>query len=395
MSKVTVHATRAYDVLIDRGILSRTGSEILKTHAPCKAAIITDDTVERLYCDAVAVSLTGSGFEASCFTFPSGEKSKTLETYGNMLDFLAKSGITRSDIIVALGGGVTGDLAGFAAATYQRGIDFIHIPTTYLAAVDSSVGGKTGLNLSAGKNLCGAFYQPILVLIDCDTFKTLPNERFADGIAETIKYGVIADKSLFDIMKTGGLTETCRLTETGEFKETGDLTEFCESTGLSEFNETGGLTELVGLNKQIEGIVARCVQIKSEFVAQDEHDNGARRLLNFGHTFGHAIEKCSNYSISHGHAVGIGMLMAAKAAYRLGLSAENCAPQIAAALEANALPMRVDYGIDEFADAMLGDKKRRGGTISLILPDSIGDCRIHDVSVDMLRDFVVSAVERQ
>ena len=363
MKKVTVHAAHEYDVLIKRGILSCAGSEALKVHAPCKAAIITDDTVEPLYYGMVAASLTGSGFETSCFAFPSGEKSKTLETYGSMLDFLSQFGITRSDIIVALGGGVTGDLAGFAAATYLRGIDFIQIPTTYLAAVDSSVGGKTGLNLSAGKNLCGAFYQPILVLIDCDTFKTLPIERFADGIAETIKYGVIADKSLFDIMKTGGLMDL------------------------------GGLAGLGGFSEHIDEIIARCVQIKAEFVAQDEHDNGARRLLNFGHTFGHAIERCSNYDISHGHAVGIGMLMAARASYRLGLSTENCTPQIAAALEANGLPMSVNNGIDELADAMLGDKKRRGGTISLILPDSIGNCRVHDVSVDMLRDFVVSAVE--
>ena len=351
MNKVSVQASRSYEVLIERGILINAGKEIHRIHNPCKAAIITDDIVERLYCDAVAASLAECGFSTCRFSFPNGETSKTLGTYEDILNFLAESYITRSDIIIALGGGVVGDLAGFAAASYLRGIDFIQIPTTYLAAVDSSAGGKTGLNLRAGKNLCGAFYQPFLVMIDCNTFKTLPQERFSDGTAETIKYGLIADESLFKLMETGLPDE------------------------------------------RIDEIVERCIKIKASFITQDEYDNGARRLLNFGHTFGHAIERCSNYGISHGHSVGIGMLMAAGAAWNMGLSAENCAPRIARALESNSLPLGVTYSINELTAAMAGDKKRRGDNISLILPNRIGNCRIHDIPVDELVAFVTSAFE--
>ena len=350
MKRILIEATRQYEVLIERGLLSRAGELTLGIHAPCRVAIITDDVVEQLYCDTAAASLEGAGYEVCRFAFPSGEMSKNLGTYESILNFLADSGITRNDIIVALGGGVVGDLAGFAAASYLRGIEFIQIPTTYLAAVDSSVGGKTGLNLSAGKNLSGAFYQPILVLIDCDTFKTLPEERFADGAAETIKYGAIADKALFETMEAGIA------------------------------------------NANVDEIVLRCIQIKAQFVAEDEFDNGVRRLLNFGHTFGHAIESCSGYAVSHGYAVGIGMLMAARAARSRGLCGEDCERRIANVLEKHNLPLESEYGAQELAAVMLGDKKRRGNTISLILPERIGLCRVHDAPISELGAFVSSAV---
>ena len=351
MNSISVQAAHPYEVIIERGILSRAGKFALMVHNPCKVAIITDDIVNRLYGDRVAASFEDAGYEVCRFEFPNGEVSKHLGTYASMLNFLADSSITRSDIIIALGGGVVGDLAGFAAASYLRGIAFIQIATTYLAAVDSAVGGKTGLNLNAGKNLCGAFYQPLLVLLDCDTFKTLPEERFADGIAETIKYGVIADEGLFGLMEAG-----------------------IEDTDIDE-------------------IVARCIKIKARYVAEDEFDNGARRLLNFGHTFGHAIELCSDYGISHGHAVGIGMLMSAKAARKISLCEEECERRIANVLERYKLLFKSRYGAVELTAAMLGDKKRKGNTISLILPERIGLCRVHDVPISELGTFISNADE--
>jgi 3-dehydroquinate synthase len=351
MNRVSVHAARRYEVLIDRGILSRTGEEVRRAHAPCRAAIVTDDIVERLYGDTVSASLEKAGYEACRYSFPNGERSKKLDTYARILDFFAEADITRSDLVVSLGGGVVGDLAGFAASSYLRGVDFIQIPTTYLAAVDAAVGGKTGLNLRAGKNLCGAFYQPLLVLIDCDAFGTLPEERFADGAAETIKYGAIADEALFEIMESDRVHD------------------------------------------RIGEIVSRCIQIKADFVAADEFDYGTRRLLNFGHTFGHAIERCSDYGVSHGYAVGTGMLMAAKAAWKMGLCKENCAPRIAGVLEKHRLPLKTEYGAKALAAAMLGDKKRRGDTLSLVLPEKIGLCRVHDIPISELGAFVARALE--
>ena len=361
MNRVLVGASRQYEVLISREILQSAGELTSAVHKPCRAAIITDDIVDGLYGGAVAASFGISGYEVSRFAFKNGELSKNLSVYENMLDFLSDSGITRTDIAVALGGGVTGDLAGFAAASYLRGIDFIQIPTTYLAAVDSSVGGKTGLNLKTGKNLCGAFHQPLMTLIDCGTFKTLPAERFADGMAETIKYGVISDAALF---------------ETAEAGISGACSDECP-------------------NICIEEIVSRCIKIKARFVREDEFDNGARQMLNFGHTFGHAIERCSGYSVSHGAAVGIGMLMAAKAALKLGFCGEDCVRRIAAILKKYGLPLESEYGADELAAAMQGDKKRRGNTISLILPEKIGCCRICDIPVSDIKRLILHANEEK
>ena len=351
MNRILISTDKPYDVIIRRGLLSDVGELVSETRNPCSAAIVTDDIVDRLYGGIVAESLSAAGYKVSRFAFPNGETSKNLNTFERILSFFAASDITRSDLVIALGGGVVGDLAGFAAASYMRGIDFVQIPTTLLAAIDSSVGGKTGLNLSAGKNLCGAFHQPRRVIVDCDTFNTLASERFADGAAEAIKYGVISDHALFDKMKFGAAADI------------------------------------------IDGIVARCVEIKRDFVIEDEHDYGRRRLLNLGHTFGHAIERLSNYEITHGHAVGIGMLIAAAAAKTLGVSPENCAPAITAALEANNLPTKTMYGAEPLAAAMMNDKKRDSSSISLILPLEIGRCVIRELPVSELGALVSAAME--
>ena len=351
MNRILISTDNPYEVIIRRGLLHRAGGLISEIHKPCAAAVVTDDIGDGLYGDIVADSLSAAGYKVSRFAFPNGEASKNLNTFERILSFLAESDITRSDLVVALGGGVVGDLAGFAAASYMRGIDFVQIPTTLLAAIDSSVGGKTGLNLGAGKNLCGAFHQPRMVIADCDTFSTLAPDFFADGAAEAIKYGVISDRTLFDKMKLGAAADA------------------------------------------IDEIVARCVKIKRDFVLEDEFDYGQRRLLNLGHTFGHAIERLSSYATTHGHAVGIGLLIAASAAKKLGVSTENCTPAIKSALEANNLPTQTAYSAELLTNAMMNDKKRDGSSISLILPVEIGRCVIHELPVSGLGALVASAME--
>ena len=346
MKRILIPTQTPYDVVISRKVIANAGELTTAIRKSCKVAVITDDIVDALYGDSVCRSYEEAGYSVCRFAFENGEQSKNLSTFESILSFLAENEITRSDLVVALGGGVVGDLVGYSAASYLRGVDFVQIPTTFLAAIDSSVGGKTGLNLSAGKNLCGAFHQPRLVIVDCDTFKTLPKDRFADGIAEAIKYGVISDKTLFDTMKAGVK------------------------------------------DSEIDSVVSRCVEIKRDFVTEDEFDFGLRRLLNLGHTFGHAIEKCSNYGITHGHAVAVGTLIAARAAHSLGLCAENLADEIEAALINNDLPTETDYSAEMLAPAMLSDKKRKGGAIALILPHEIGNCGIHDTSVGNIPSLV-------
>lgn len=353
MKKVIVSASTEYAVLIGSGLLAQSGEEIKKRIAPCRAAVITDSVVEGLYAQTVESSLQSAGFSCRRFVFPAGEGSKNIAVLSDILEFLATQEITRQDIIVALGGGVAGDIAGFAAAVYQRGIRFIQIPTTFLAAVDSSVGGKTAIDLKAGKNMAGAFYQPHLVLCDTNTLKTLPEEIFADGIAETLKYGVIGNKELFDG------------TASGTFR------------------------------KDLEGTIEACVKMKRDIVTEDEFDTGNRRLLNLGHTFGHAIEKRSGFTLSHGHAVAIGLHLIARAAEQRGIAQSGLAETIRRVLLANGLPVETDFPPEEIAEAMLSDKKRCGSCISFVFPEKIGSCRIVKIPVPEAAALVKNAMEKR
>lgn len=350
MREVIVRASTEYAILIGRGLLAQAGAEIAKRIRPCKAAVITDTTVEKLYAEQVEKSLAEAGFSTCRFAFPAGEGSKHIGTLSDILEFLAEEEVTRQDIIVALGGGVTGDMAGFAAAVYQRGIRFVQVPTTFLAAVDSSVGGKTAIDLKAGKNMAGAFYQPHLVLCDVDTLDTLPEETFADGIAETLKYGVIGDKDLFE------------KTASGEFR------------------------------RNLEEIIEICVKMKRDIVMEDEFDTGLRQLLNLGHTLGHAIEKKSGFTLTHGHAVAIGMHLIAKAAEEKGLAEAGLAEKIKVALENNNLPVSTVYTAEEITEGVLKDKKRRGGEISFVFPTKIGHCEIVKIPVDEVTELVRKAL---
>ena len=351
MRSVTVKTSATYEVLIGSGLLQKAGEAVKKVISPCKAAIVTDSTVVHLYEETVRKSLTEAGFSVCTFVFPAGEASKNIHTLSHLLEFLAKEEMTRTDMIVALGGGVTGDLAGFGAAVYLRGISFVQIPTTFLAAIDSSVGGKTAVDLEAGKNLVGAFYQPKLVLCDTDVLQTLPEVVFADGIAEALKYGVLGDAALFE--KIAG----------GDFRQ------------------------------DLEEIIETCVSMKRDVVEEDEFDTGKRQLLNLGHTFGHAIEQKSHFQMTHGHAVAIGMHLIAKAAEAKGIAEKGTAAAIAKALEQNQLPKETEFSPAEVAEGTLRDKKRRGGTISFVFPKKIGACEIVKIPVEEVEALARTAME--
>lgn len=341
MKTVHVNASVNYDIIIEKGSLNKVGayaSSVFKRGS--KAAVITDDTVASLYLDQVVQSLSAAGYTVVSYIFPHGEDSKSAETLFRVYDFLIEEQLTRSDFIVALGGGVVGDLAGYAAATYLRGIRFMQIPTTFLAAVDSSVGGKTAINIPAGKNLIGAFWQPSLVVCDTETFKTLPAVTFADGVAETIKYGMISSAPLFERMEQGNIMP------------------------------------------EIDEIIAHCVSIKRDVVEQDEHDKGLRMILNYGHTLGHAIEKVTNHSVTHGQGVAMGMLLIAKLGEKLGYHSSALTQRLEVCIRSYGLPTHYEGSVAELGEAVLHDKKRSGSSIRLIFVKEPGSAEIISLDVN-------------
>ena len=348
---IQVNTTPAYEVTIGGGLLHNCGQLLKKVLAPCHVAVITDSTVASLYLGTVCSSLEQAGFSVSSHVFFAGESNKSLDTLAEILEFLAEQRLTRTDCIVALGGGVTGDMAGFAAAVYLRGIRCVQLPTTLLSAVDSSVGGKTAIDLKAGKNLAGAFLQPAAVLCDTDCLASLPAEVFADGAAEAIKTGVLCDESLFSLFEAGHLE-----TEPAE-------------------------------------VIARCVAYKAGVVERDEKEQHERKLLNLGHTVGHAVETCSGYTIPHGHAVAIGLAIIASAAERRGWTEEPIAERIMACLAKNGLPTKTEYSAEELARAASADKKRAGNDITLVIPRQIGACELKKVPVADLYSIISAGLE--
>lgn len=348
METVRVKASRDYNVHIGNGLLDSCGALISEVIGARRCALVTDSNVEKLYAERVVNSLEAAGFSVCVYAFPAGEKNKNLSTYGEILEFLASRRLTRSDCVIALGGGVTGDMAGFAAATYQRGVDLVQLPTTLLAASDSSVGGKTAVDLSAGKNLVGAFWPPRLVVCDCGTFDTLSPETVRDGVAETLKHGLIADAEFFQRLIDGDVSPV--------------------------------------------QMVRRNVEIKAAVVGEDEFERGKRKILNFGHTLGHAVEKCSGYAVSHGHAVAIGMVLASRAAERLGYSPKGILEAVLSANEKYGLPSACAYNAQQLFDAAAGDKKRDGGSIDLVVLEKIGKAKTVRVDMKELRDFVEAAL---
>lgn len=350
MQKITVNASESYDVIISPGLLDESGGYIKNTAGGTAAALISDDIVSAIYGPAVEKSLSDAGYRVVKYIFRNGESSKNAATYIGILNFLAENRLTRSDVIVALGGGVTGDLAGFAAATYLRGIRYVQLPTTLLAAVDSSVGGKTAIDLDSGKNLAGAFYQPCLVLCDISVFSTLSEKIFADGCAEVIKYGIICDRDFFDKLHYPA-------------------------------------------KDRLEEIISRCVAIKRDIVCADERENGVRQLLNFGHTIGHAVEKCSGYGISHGSAVSIGMAVMARACAAMNICSGDCRDRIIEMIERYGLPTVTRFSPDDLFNAAMSDKKRNADTINIVVPEKIGQCTIMKIKTEKLREFICLCTE--
>ncbi|MBQ5725379.1 MAG: 3-dehydroquinate synthase, partial [Clostridia bacterium] len=303
--------------------------------------------------EVVTASLSEAGFSVVRRVIPHGEASKSAAHLMELLEAVADEHLTRSDLLVALGGGVVGDLGGFCAAVYQRGIDFIQIPTTLLAMVDASVGGKTAIDLKAGKNLCGAFHQPALVVCDTDCLATLPPEILADGMAEVIKYAFINDRVLYEHLTAS--EQAC--------------------------------------DDPLAHTIRLCIEDKRALVEADETDKGARQLLNLGHTVGHAVEACSRFEISHGSAVAIGMTIMARAAEKAGVAKAGTTAALVSLLEANGLPTTCPFTAEDLYASALSDKKRDGGDITLVVPYGVADARLVRVPVDALEGYIRTGLE--
>lgn len=346
MSTVTVDSSRKYDIHIGTNLMCKLGTYLSEVTSSNKIAVLSDSNVWPIYGKIVTQSLENAGYSVCCYVVAAGEASKSGGNYLEILNFLAENQITRADCIAALGGGVVGDLAGFVAATYLRGIDFVQVPTSLLAMVDSSVGGKTAIDLPAGKNLVGAFYQPSLVLCDLDALNTLPRDIFIDGCAEVIKYAILFDKDLFKHLEDMG----------------------------SAFD--------------LDYVITRCVELKRDIVNRDERDRGERQLLNLGHTIGHSIEANSGYQISHGKAVAIGTNLIAACAVNSQFCNEETFVKIRNILQKFGLPIKTEYAPALLAEAALRDKKRANTTIALILPKEIGACTIHPYPIENLQTFI-------
>lgn len=343
---------RSYEILIGAKTLQRLGLR-LKEFRPSKIAIVSNKTIFPLYKDAVLNSMNEHGLTPEVFLIPDGEEYKDLVWASFLYGELLKKRFDRDSLLVALGGGVVGDLTGFAASTYMRGIKYVQVPTTLLAQVDSSVGGKTGVNHELGKNMIGTFYQPSLVLIDTDTLKTLPQREFSAGMAEIIKYGVIADREFFDLLKADA-------------------------------------KDILSRGSRIIKVIKRSCEIKARVVSEDERESGLRAILNFGHTIGHAVETATEYKrFLHGEAIAIGMCAASKIAVKMGLLKEKDAERIKHLVKLYKLPVDVpkDINASEILSAMEIDKKVKDGKIRFILPESIGKVRIEDsVTREVIRE---------
>ena len=343
MERVRVGTGVPYDVLIGKGLLRQAGElagEVLKGR---HVLIAADGNVTPLYLEAAAESFRAAGFRTDTAVFPAGEEAKRLQTVESLLEKADRCGLTRSDAFAALGGGVTGDMVGLAAALYLRGVDFIQIPTTLLAMVDASVGGKTAVNLTGGKNLCGVFHQPRRVIIDPDTLKTLPEAILAEGMAEVIKHGAIASEALLDRIRKGD--------------EAGDL-------------------------------IADNVRIKSGIVSRDETEGGIRKLLNLGHTFGHAVEKLSGFTIYHGEGVAVGLMIAAWTAERHGWCPEGVYAELRDMLIQRGLPVTTAWTAAQIAENAMNDKKRAGDLLTLVMPAARGRSELRTVPAAELAGLI-------
>ena len=340
-----------YKITVENGILNKAGKLTKPLTTAKKVAVVTDSNVAPLYLKRAIDSYRTAGFEVYSFSFTAGEASKTFETVKNILEFFCLIHLTRKDIAVALGGGVVGDMVGFASAIYLRGIDFVQLPTTLLSQVDSSVGGKTGCDLPAGKNLCGAFHNPIAVFIDPETLETLPEMYLKDGYSEAIKSGAILVPELFELFENG--------------------------EAMKNLNE----------------VILQSVYMKSGVVQRDFTEKGERMFLNFGHTIGHAIERCENFSgLTHGQAVAVGMSVITKASEKAGLTKAGTYDRIVKCLKAHNLPTEVDFDLCRVIEFCKSDKKSVSDSLNLVILEDIGKAKIFPLSFSKLEAFILKGV---
>ncbi len=345
----TINAGR-YNIVIEKNSLAKFGEYLKNEIGVCRALIAADDRVYAIYAEAARNSLLGAGFTlAEDFIFPHGEKSKNLRTFEIMLRHAAEEKLTRGDVIIALGGGVTGDMAGFTAACYQRGIKYASIPTSLLAMVDSSVGGKTAVDIPEGKNLVGAFHEPSFVLSDPTLLSTLPEEYLSDGMAEVIKYGLLGNPGLFELLE--------------------------KSEALDE---------------DIAKIIAECITDKRDIVSRDFTDKGERQKLNLGHTMAHAIEILSELTVTHGHAVGSGMYLITKCAEARGLCSHIVTERVENLLKKYGLDPMIykNFSVEHLIEAASHDKKKLGGMITIVVPREIGQCELTEMDFNGLKEFI-------
>lgn len=347
MNTIHVKTAKPYDILIERGSLTNIGQIIKPLTLAATVAVITDSNVAPLYLDKVVSAIEKANFKVVTYTFPAGERSKTMHTIADMLSFFVENKLTRKDLVIALGGGVCGDMVGFASAIYMRGIDFVQVPTSLLAQIDSSVGGKTGVDLPEGKNLVGAFHQPIFVLVDPDVLNTLPEKFMADGLGEAIKYGCIKDRDLFDKL---------------------------QSEDIHAF---------------LDKMIYRDIDIKRQVVENDEFESGERMLLNFGHTIGHAIEQFYHYEkYTHGQAVAIGMVMMTMASEYAGLTKKGTLATLLQQVKKFDLPTHDNVPLENLIHIIRTDKKSSADKISLVILEEIGKSKIYPLAFDKLLPFL-------
>lgn len=358
MKTINIEVSSPYKVLIGRNILSNASHYLSSFIQQRKVLIVTDENIQaNSYLDQLKTSIEPITHQIESLVIPSGESQKNFENIGKIIDLLASHQFSRDDLLIALGGGVIGDLVGFAASIYLRGIEYIQIPTTFLSAIDSSVGGKTAIDIPQGKNMVGAFHHPVVVLCDVDCFKTLPLHIFEDGCSELIKYAMIMNPELLKY--------------------------------LMDKEQAVGPTDA-----DIEEIVSQCVQMKKEIVLDDEFDLGLRQLLNFGHTLGHAIEQLSRYKISHGRAVAAGMLYFTQMAYSQGFIEKDLSKPLKSLLaKYHLLTEKAHYTSEEILSTIWNDKKRRGDIITLVLPESLGSCKLVEINIDQFKHWFMKEWE--
>ena len=351
---ITINTDRKYDILLEEGLINKIGVQLLKNHNNCKVCVIADKNSEKFWGTNLRNSLEGLGFEIHSLVFPPGERTKSFKNLEHITNYLAKHRFTRYDLLIGLGGGVIGDLTGFAASVYMRGMDFYNVPTTLLSAVDSSVGGKTAINLTTGKNMVGTFWQPRGVFFDKNTLSTLPKDHMRNGLGEVIKAGVIMDDGIISLLENHWPNKLPSITEE---------------------------------------LISRSINVKKEIVQLDEREKGPRQTLNLGHTVGHAVENLSRYKIPHGQGVSIGLMTMAKISERMGWAEENMSYRLEHLYQRYGINVRCPFHAKVIAKEILADKKRRGNTITLAVPLKIGRCTLRNVPMTEIEDLLLKGMD--